>query len=385
MGAGMLKHGGRGVVWLVAVAALAFGGWWWSRPAPVEAKLVEVEAGVVEARVANTRGGTVNACRRARLAPAMGGTIEVLAAREGTVVEPGELLVGLWNRDLTAQVTLAESETRAAQSNTEQACLRAEVGRREADRLVRLRERDLVAEELVDQAVTEAAVREAACRAARANPEVARSRIAVARAALERSEIRAPFAGVVAEVNGELGEYVTPSPPGIATLPVVDLVESGCLYVSAPIDEVDAPAVQSGQAARVTLDAFRERTFDGTVRRVAPYVQEFEKQARTVEIEVELDPDQLAGLLPGYTADVEVLLERHENALRVPAAALDAADRVLRYRPADGKLEEVAVQVGLRNWQFVEVLGGLSRGERVALPDEGVAAGAAVVPASDAP
>ncbi len=366
-------------------AALAAGGWWLSRPAPIAVTLVEVLPGPVESLVANTRAGTVNACRRARLAPAMGGTIERLAAREGAVVEAGALLVSLWNRDLEAQVALAESEARAAQSNTEQACLRAEVGRREANRLVKLRERELVAEERVDQAVTEAAAREAACRAARANAEVARSRIAVARAARERSEIRAPFAGVVAEVNGELGEYVTPSPPGIATLPVVDLVESGCLYVSAPIDEVDAPEVRRGQTARVTLDAFLERTFDGTVRRVAPYVQEFEKQARTVEIEVELDPGQLAGLLPGYTADVEVLLDRHENALHIPAAALDEADRVLRYRGADGTLESVAVRTGLRNWQVVEVLGGLAAGDRVALPDEGVVAGAAVVPASATP
>lgn len=369
----------------IAFAALAAGGWWLSRPEPVVVSLVEVAPGPVESLVANTRAGTVNACRRARLAPAMGGTIERLAAREGAVVETGALLVSLWNRDLEAQVVLAESEARAASSNTEQACLRAEVGRREANRLVTLRERDLVAEERVDQAVTEASAREAACRAARANAEVARSRIAVARAARERSEIRAPFAGVVAEVNGELGEYVTPSPPGIATLPVVDLVESGCLYVSAPIDEVDAPEVRRGQPARVGLDAFRERTFDGTVRRVAPYVQEFEKQARTVEIEVELDPGQLAGLLPGYTADVEVLLARHDNALRIPAAALDEADRVLRYRPADGTLESVAVRVGLRNWQQVEVLEGLARGDLVALPDEGVVAGAAVVPAPATP
>ena len=378
----MQRRWGRWITLAAVLAAALAGSWWLARPVPVVATLVEVAPGTVEALVANTRGGTVIACRRARLAPATGGTIEVLAAREGSVVEPGALLVGLWNRDLLAQVTLAESEARAAQSNTEQACLRAEVGRREANRLVQLRERKLVAEESVDQAVTEAAAREAACSAARANAEVARSRIAVARASLERSEIRAPFAGVVAEVNGELGEYVTPSPPGIATLPVVDLVESGCLYVSAPIDEVDAPAVRRGQRARVTLDAFRERAFGGTVRRVAPYVQEFEKQARTVEIEVELDPDQLEGLLPGYTADVEVLLERRDGVLRIPAAALGEEDRVLRYRPGDGTLEEVALQVGLRNWQFAEVRGGLTRGDRVALPDEGVAAGAAVVPAA---
>ena len=209
---------------VVVMAAVA---WWSSRSQPIAATLVTVAHGPVESLVANTRGGTVNACRRARLAPAAGGTIEVLAVREGDVVKPGQLLLSLWNRDLLAQVTLAESEARAAQSNTIQACLRAEVGRREADRLVQLRKNKLISEERTDQAVTEAAVRDAACTAARAQAEVARSRIAVARAALERSEIRAPFAGIVAEVTGELGEFVTPSPPGIPTPPAVDLVESG--------------------------------------------------------------------------------------------------------------------------------------------------------------
>jgi len=369
----------------VVAGALAVAGWWLSRPEPVAAKLVTVAYGPVESLVANTRGGTVNACRRARLAPALGGTIEVLAVREGDVVKPGQLLLGLWNRDLVAQVTLAESEARAAQSNTTQACLRAEVGRREADRLVKLRERNLVAEERTDQAVTEAAVREAACTAARAQAEVARSRIAVARAVLERSEIRAPFAGIVAEVTGELGEFVTPSPPGIPTPPAIDLVESGCLYVSAPIDEVDAPQVRRGMPARVTLDAFRDRHFTGRVRRVAPYVRELEKQARTVEIEVELDPGELGGLLPGYTADVEVLLESREKALRVPASAVADGDRVLRYRPVDGMLEEVKLRIGLRNWQFVEVLDGLADGDRLALPDEGVAVGVVVIPLDPGP
>ncbi len=367
---------------VVVMAAVA---WWFSRSQPIAATLVTVAYGPVESLVANTRGGTVNACRRARLAPAAGGTIEVLAVREGDVVKPGQLLLSLWNRDLLAQVTLAESEARAAQSNTVQACLRAEVGRREADRLVQLRKNKLISEERTDQAVTEAAVRDAACTAARAQAEVARSRIAVARAALERSEIRAPFAGIIAEVTGELGEFVTPSPPGIPTPPAVDLVESGCLYVSAPIDEVDAPEVRRGMPARVTLDAFRGRHFSGEVRRVAPYVRELEKQARTVEIEIELAPGELGGLLPGYTADVEVLLEVREKVLRVPTAAVTSGDRVLRYRPADSTLEDVELSVGLRNWQFVEVLDGLAAGDRLALPDEGVAAGATVSPRDPGP
>lgn len=379
---GMNRRWNRLLALMMVAGLLLALGWWATRPEALAVKLVTVERGTVEALVANTRGGTVNACRRARLAPSTGGTIETLAVREGDRVKPGQLLLSLWNRDLLAQVTLAESEARAAQANTEQACLRAEVGRREANRQLLLRERKLVSEEVADQAATEAAVREAACSAARAGSEVARSRIAVARAAVERSEIRAPFAGVVAEVTGEVGEFVTPSPPGIPTPPAIDLVELGCLYVSAPIDEIDAPAVRRDQPARVSLDAFPERHFPGRVRRVAPYVQEFEKQARTVEIEVELVDLGLELLLPGYTADVEVLLASHDGVLQVPAEAVLDGDRVLRYRPRDGTLEAVAFRAGLRNWQRVEVIDGLAEGDRIALPGSGITAGARVVPAA---
>ena len=61
--------------------------------------------------------------------------------------------------------------------------------------------------------------------------------------------LTAPFDGVVAEVNAELGEYVTPSPPGIPTPPAVDLIDDRCLYVTAPIDEVDAPEIRTGMPA----------------------------------------------------------------------------------------------------------------------------------------
>ena len=99
----------------------------------------------------------------------------------------------------------------------------------------------------------------------------------IATARLERTLLRAPFDGVIAEINGELGEFVTPSPVGVPTPPTVDLIDSTCLYISAPIDEVDAPAVKTGQQALISMDAFPGRRFPGFVRRVAPYVLDVEK------------------------------------------------------------------------------------------------------------
>jgi HlyD family secretion protein len=78
------------------------------------------------------------------------------------------------------------------------------------------------------------------------------------------------------------------------------VIDTSCLYVSAPIDEVDATAIRTGMEARITLDAFPKTNFKGRVRRIAPYVLEIEKQARTVEVEtVFADLPGNENLLPG--------------------------------------------------------------------------------------
>jgi HlyD family secretion protein len=152
--------------------------------------------------------------------------------------------------------------------------------------------------------------------------------------------------------------------------------------VSAPIDEVDAPAIRLGMPACVNLDAFRTKRCSGVVRRIAPYVLEVEKQARTVEVEVELkDPAELEGLLPGYSADIEVELARSEGALRVPSEAVLEGRQVYVLDPASGRLQAREVSIGLANWDYSEIRAGLREGERVVLSigREGVADGALAV------
>jgi HlyD family secretion protein len=244
---------------------------------------------------------------------------------------------------------------------------------------------DLVAEEQVDRAVTDAKARKAICESARANIKSSEARVAEARAAKERTILKAPFDGVVAEVNAELGEYVTPSPPGIATAPAIDIIDDRCVYVSAPIDEVDAPAIRVGMKAFVSLDAFSGRRFQAKVRRIAPYVLDKEKQARTVEVEVELtNTKDITALLEGYSADVEIVLESRDDVLRLPTEAVLDGSRVLVYREADGQLVEKSFKAGLSNWEFTEILSGLEQRQRVvtSVGREGVEAGARVVPES---
>ena len=366
---------------IIAVLAAAGAGaaLWAGRPKPIVVEVVEVGRGVVAETVTNTRAGTGKACQRAKLAPPGGGQIARLPVKKGDHVQAGQVLLELWNDDIRAELAVTERDAAAARARRDEACISARVARRESDRLASLVERKLVSAELADRAAGEAEAREAACQAAAEQTRVSQARIDAARARLEKTLLRAPFAGTVAEINGEIGEFVTPSPVGIPTPPAVDVVDTSCLYISAPIDEVDAPRVREGMPARVTLDAFRDRSFPAHVRRVAPYVIDLEKQARTVEIEAEIDDAGDALLLPGYSADVEVILAERDGVLRIPTRSLVEGKRV--YVLEDGRVRSRDVTTGIGNWEYTEITGGLEAGAQVVLSvdREGLADGVPAV------
>lgn len=368
----------RGLIAAAVVAVLAALTFSLTRPKPIAVAVAAADTGKVETTVANTRAGSVTACRRAKLAPPLGGRIDKLLVREGDRVKAGQVLVELWNDDLSARERISVEQRGTAQAHVREACQVADNARRNAERTRALRDKGFVSEERVDQAESEAKARQAGCDSARAQVQEASARIGASRADTSRTVVKAPFDGIVAEVNGEVGEYLTPSPPGIPTLPAIDLIDDSCLYVSAPIDEVDAAQLKVGMGGRISLDAYRGKHFTGKLRRIAPYVLALEKQARTVEVEVEFDgADDIRHLLVGYSADIEVVVDVHDNVLRIPTSALMPGSRVLLLN-ADGVLEERKIEAGLSNWEFTEVKSGLGRGDRVvtSLERAGVKAGA---------
>ncbi|HEY5601671.1 MAG TPA: efflux RND transporter periplasmic adaptor subunit [Gammaproteobacteria bacterium] len=337
---------------------------YFTRPAPLVVTVAKVETGSVESTVTNTRAGTIKACRRARLAPHIGGQISNLAVKEGQKVTKDEILVELWNKDVKAELLLVQNEVKAAKATAREACARFETADREAARLTKLFKQKLASEELAEQAQGNAKATSAACDAARDRENVALSRVEVIKATLERTIIRAPFDGVVAEVNGEIGEFVTPSPMGVPTLPVVDLIDYQCIYVLAPIDEVDAPQVKEGLPARITLDAFPDHPFPATVRRISPYIQDVEKQARTVDVEVYFNHvvgDQ--NLLPGYSADAEIILDKKDNVLRIPTETIFEDNQVYVLHSSGNTVEKRQIKTGIGNWSYTQVLAGLAAGD----------------------
>lgn len=368
------------IIAILAVVCGYFGYTYFSREKPVAVSVKTAEVGIVEATVANTRAGSVKARRRARLAPAVGGRIATLSVQKGDKVEAGQLLIALWNRDLEAELDLARKQATVADATAREACLMANYSARQAERLTELRKNKSTSESSYDEAVATAAAQKAGCRAAEAQRAVSLARIDAAAAMVERTIINAPFAGIIAEVNGEIGEFITPSPPGIATLPVVDLINMDSLYVTAPIDEIDAAQIRPGMETRITLDAFPKRVFMGRTRSISPYVLEQAKQARTVEVEVDfLETVKDVNLLVGYSADVEIIIDSRPQVVRIPSESLLRDGHVYIYRPAGRRLEFRQTETGLGNWQFTEIRKGVAAGEQVVttIDREGLADGVA--------
>ena len=333
-------------------------------PAPVPVRVVAAEKGRVEETVTNSRAGTVKARRRAKLAPETGGRVLLLPRRRGSLVHKGDLLLRVDDALQRAQLRLSGDESKAAIAQRDQACLAAERAGRDRERTQRLSKDGLVSADVLDRVESEARGADAACRAARAAAERAVSAVALAQAQLDKTVLLAPFDGIVADTFIEEGEWTSPSPPALPIPPVLDLIDTRSIYVSAPMDEVDSGRILKGQPARLTVDSRPGKHFAARVVEVAPYVADRLEQNRTVEIELELDDAaEAASLLPGTSADAEVILSARDGVLRVPTSALIEGGKVLALER--GRLVEKVLRLGLRNWDFTEVTGGLEEGARV--------------------
>jgi len=373
----------NGLLFIALVSALTLAGFFFlAEEPPIAVSLVEVTKGRVDLTVSNTRAGSVKACQRSRLSLPMGGQIAELLVSEGDQVKAQQVLIRLWNKDHQARLADARAQHTMAQLAVQESCRLAALNKREHTRLSSLASQQLVSAERLDASSTGLVISALACKKSRARVDSAAAGVQLQAAILEKTELTAPFSGVIAEINGEVGEYITPSPPGVATPPAVDLIADNCVYISAPVDEVEAAQIKLGMPVMVSLDAFRGELFAAEVRRIAPYVKELEKQARTVDVELHLlDASVQDKLLIGYSADIEVIIQQHNDSLRLPTEAVIDGHRVLLYQPSSGRLLAQEFSPGLSNWRYTEVKAGLSAGDRVllSLDQEGAVAGARVV------
>ncbi|HEX9428679.1 MAG TPA: efflux RND transporter periplasmic adaptor subunit [Candidatus Polarisedimenticolia bacterium] len=334
------------------------------RPKPVPVTVFRVAPGTVEETVTNSKAGTVKVRRRSKMSPEVGGRVAYIGARAGDRITKGEVLLRINDADLKAALALAQHDLATARATAQEACLAADLAERDYQRSLGLKKDQIVSTEMLDRLESGSAAAGARCAAARAAIERSSAAIDLAEANLKKTALLAPFDGVVADLRTEMGEWASPSPPGMALPPVYDLIDPTSIYVSAPLDEVDAGKVRVGLSARITLDPYPGKSFTGRVTRVAPYVLDVEQQNRTLEVEIDFDGADFARtLLPGTSADVEIILKAVRDVLRIPSYALLEGDRALVFE--QGLLAEREVKTGLRNWEYAEVTNGLRKDDLV--------------------
>jgi HlyD family secretion protein len=352
---------------LVVVACIALGAavWLISRPKPLEVAIYTAERGKIEATAINTRAGTVEACQRTKLSTIIGGRIDYLGVAEGDRVKTGQVLMRLWQGDLRAQESIAKARQASAQQRHREACALARQAERDAARQEELVKSNFVSPTAAEKARAEADSRTAACASAKAEVDTTIRQLESIATDLDRTVIIAPFDGIIAKINGELGEISTPSPSGIAMPPAIDLIDDSCLYVKAPMDEADAPKIQPGQPVRISVEAIKGQRFSGQVRRLAPYISAVEKQARTVDVDIDFaSSEETKGLLVGYSVDAEIILASRDDVLTIPTTALRDGNKVLMLGK-DGIVFEREVKPGIANWQQTEIIEGIEVGEHV--------------------
>ena len=346
------------VVAVIALRSTVF------RDDPIEVEVFESERGRVESTVVNSRAGTVESRLRAGMSPGISGLVAAIPVEKGGRVEARQPLLRLDDAEHRANVLLAESALEAARASAEEACLSAEQAGRDLRRTRGLFARDLASDQELEDAQTRAGIATIECEAARARARREEASLESSQATLAKTVMRAPFDGVVLDVTTEVGEWISPSPPGVMIPAVIDVIAPDSLFVSAPIDEADVAEVRFGQPCRITLDAYRDRSFSGRITYVASSVRTDREESRTLRVEAEfLEQDLPTNLLPGLSADLEIILTAHDDVLRIPTYALVEGDRALVVE--DGRLVSHDLEIGLRNWEYVEVVDGLQEGDRV--------------------
>lgn len=344
------------VVVVVALAVLAQRALFRERPIPVDVSTVTV--GPVEEVVTNSEAGTVKARSRAVLSVERAGRVASIPYREGARARAGTVLLALDPATETSRLEAARRDLESMRAAREAAQAAAVLAGQTYERVAALDRKGLASKEQLDQARSRRDAAIADLRAAAARVKSASAAVAVAKDEVAHIQIRAPFDGVVAKRNVEVGESVIPGQP------LLELVGDRQLYVSAPIDERDAGRLREGLPARMTVDAYPGVVWTGVVTRVAPIVEELKQQSRTLEVEAALPEDpSKPPVRPGMTADLEVVLARRERVTRVPTLAIVEGRRL--YVVEKGRAERREVQTGVRNWEWTEVRSGVRPGDRI--------------------
>ena len=385
---------GGGVV--VAVGAI----WGYSTlngATPIDAsKLATVEKGTMTRSVVAT--GKIEPITKGEIKSKANGIIERLNTDVDQVVDAGAVLVELDKENLTARVREARANLQAARAALEASVAQLDKNKVEAEapdvafaqrnyqRASQLHADKLVSPQALDDAKSAlelAQNRKAAAQVqlgiSRAKVAESQANVAQAQAAVERAEeelanatIKAPIRATVLTRDVEIGSPVSSIlNMGSAATLVMTLGDINQVFVRGKVDEVDIGRVRLGQPARITVETFKDRKFEGKVTQISPIGTE-KDNVTTFEVKVSID-NPGNELKANMTANAEIVLEEFHDSLIVPESAISYdAQRNPTVEVLDAAAEngrrKVSIKTGVGNGTRTQVLEGLKQGDKVLLP-----------------
>lgn len=368
----------RHVLFVFVILAIASGSAvaFFNRPVQVEAVTVYRPLTTGPSTLLNA-SGYVTPRRRATIAAKITARVVEMLAEEGMVVETGQLLAQLDDTDAKKRLLVAKTARDVAVASVKNLEIDLVGAERELNRQKRLRESGVASEQTLDNAVTSTDSLRARLLVAQQQVRSAEANIAIAKLDLDSCAVRAPFAGVVVSKDAQVGEMVSPisAGGGFTRTGIATIVDMSSLEVEVDVNESYIARVKPGQRVTATLDAYPEWRIAAKVRTVIPTA---DRKKATVKVRIafdELDPR----ILPDMGVKVAFLADRPQNrdntkpSLVVPKAAVREEDKKpIVYVVSDNRLERRAVTIGDPRDDTIEIIAGLTDGERVitAGPDE---------------
>ncbi|MBP7706708.1 MAG: efflux RND transporter periplasmic adaptor subunit [Candidatus Aminicenantes bacterium] len=295
-----------------------------------------------------TYTGTLEALNKINIMPETGGKIARIHVEAGDRVAKGQLLAELETESIRLQVRQAEAGVAVAEAGYADAL-------KNKERMDRLIKESAVSEQQREKV-------QLAFDAAAAQLEQARAALNLGRHALDQSLMKAPFAGVIASKNAEVGDVINPMMGGGyggGASGVLTLVDFATIKLAVAVSSEDIGRVRKGQEAVLRVGSLPGREFRGAVRVVNLTA---DPQSKKFGVEVHV-PNPDGTLRPGTFGDLVFEVQSHENALVVPQTAVLENSYVFVVEA--GKAVRKDVALGIQNTTMVEILSGLADGDPV--------------------
>ncbi len=308
---------------LVLIAAAAGAAGWWhlrGQAAAPEYRFAKVERGPLTATV--SAAGTLNPVVSVSVGTQVSGQIKELFVDFNSPVSRGQLIARIDPETFEYRMRQAQADVDAARSAVYRAQVNLANAQRDLARTRELVERNFVSPADLDRAQAQFDLAQAELRTAQATLAQRQAQLASAQVDLARTQIRAPVDGVVIKRSVDVGQTVAASLQAPELFVIArDLRD---MQVETSIDEADIGRIRVGQRATFTVDAFPGRTFSGEVKQVRKAAQTVQNVVTyTVLVSARNESGEL---MPGMTANVRIVTDTRDSALKVPNAAL-------RYRP----------------------------------------------------